>query len=132
MSKKTVSNNDDLDDLVAQIEGVKVGQQNSGKAKKKNKAVNGISKPKAEVNGNDKDKEVNGVVNNHENHDEEKNGDHDKAKKKRNRNKNKKKGEDGGDEAQELRPKGPLKQTDPPRVAICDLFPDGQFPKGEQ
>jgi len=27
--------------------------------------------------------------------------------------------------------KGPKMQTDPPSIAVCDLFPDGNFPEGE-
>ncbi|KAH9381751.1 hypothetical protein HPB48_010570 [Haemaphysalis longicornis] len=34
-----------------------------------------------------------------------------------------------GDKADE---KGPKQQTDPPSIPICDLFPDGNFPVGEE
>ncbi|XP_040077785.2 methionine aminopeptidase 2 isoform X1 [Ixodes scapularis] len=30
------------------------------------------------------------------------------------------------------KPKGPKQQTDPPSIPICDLFPDGNFPVGQE
>lgn len=30
------------------------------------------------------------------------------------------------------KPKGPRQQTDPPSIPICDLFPDGNFPVGQE
>ncbi|KAK8777906.1 methionyl aminopeptidase und [Amblyomma americanum] len=40
-----------------------------------------------------------------------------------------------GEEAKKKKkkkPKGPKQQTDPPSIPICDLFPDGNFPVGEE
>lgn len=51
-----------------------------------------------------------------------------KKKRKRNRNKNKKKVEDS--ENKNLTG-GAIKQTDPPTLPVCELFPDGTFPIGQ-
>lgn len=51
-----------------------------------------------------------------------------KKKRKRNRNKNKKKVEDSENKNSTG---GAIKQTDPPTLPVCELFPDGTFPIGQ-
>lgn len=51
-----------------------------------------------------------------------------KKKRKRNRNKNKKKVEDSENKNSTG---GAIKQTDPPTLPVCELFPNGTFPIGQ-
>ncbi|XP_072388559.1 methionine aminopeptidase 2-like [Diabrotica undecimpunctata] len=95
------------------IDDGEVETENTETSKKKKK-----KKKKKVTNGNDEDGKVeeNGKQVSPENGevDGEGDGDGEKKKKKRNRKKG-----------------GKPKQTDPPSVAIADLFPDGVFPVGE-
>ena len=114
----------DLDDLVAQIEDAniaEVGADSQGKKKRNRKkkktggeldsAEGGAEAPAAPAPG-----EANGDADGDEEVPETEGASTAAAKKKK--NKKKKKG-------------GRPTQTDPPTVAIKDLFPDGVFPKGE-
>ncbi len=155
--------NDDLDDLVAQIEGVDVASNDAAaaKKKKKNKKKAAAANNADEGEGGDQQQQqqqVNGEAKENGNHEEAAtetaNGEEGKAKKKRNRNR--KKNKEGGDAeakdgddagAAEGKPetgtagkakkaggggkKKASKQTDPPTVAVADLYPDGQFPVGQ-
>lgn len=112
---------DDIDSLVAEIEGLKTEEGGAKKAKKnknKNKNKNkdeAASKEESKISTNgdakpEKEEEspsANGVKE-----------DGEKTKKKRNRTK-KKKGE-------------ATEQTDPPTIPIVDLFPNGTFPVGQE
>ena len=60
---------------------------------------------------------------------EEAGGDEAAAAKKK-KKKKKKKAAAGGPE-QPTRPKMAKKQTNPPTIPICELFPDGHFPVGQ-
>ena len=110
--------NDDIDAIVAQVEGVSVTD-----SKKANKKKNKKKKETPEqVAPNTQESPRNEA----ENDGEEK---QEKAKKKRNRpKKNKVAADSNPDPVANLTAKV---QTNPPSVAILDLFPDGQFPEGQ-
>ena len=101
---------DDLDDLVNSIENVNVGQEK--KKKKKNKK----KKDEGGVNAADTE-EKSAVVENGASENGLEQGAEESAANKKKKSKKK---------------KGTASvQTDPPTVAVKDLFPSGQFPEGQ-
>ena len=118
---------DDIDAIVAQVEGIEV----KGKAKNKKKNKKNQEEKKEAENGvkeqNGDHKEENGDK------EEGENGADDKKKRKRNRQKKKK--EDGATNGETVatgKAKGKkTEQTVPPTVPISDLYPSGQFPVGQ-
>ena len=102
---------DDLDDLVNSIENVSVGQEKKKRKKNKKKKEEGGGENAADT------EEKSAVVENgaSENGLEQSAEDSAASKKKKS---NKKK-------------KGAAVQTDPPTIAVKELFPSGQFPEGQ-
>ena len=100
---------DDLDDLVNSIENVSVGQKPKKKKNKKKKDEGGVNAADTE--------EKSAVVENGASENGLEQGAEESAANKKKKSK-KKKG-------------APAVQTDPPTVAVKDLFPSGQFPEGQ-
>ena len=134
----------DIDDLVASIEGLDAGSKKAKNKKKPNKPKEDNAQSNAGANGAEAEAATNGETNG------EAGGDG-KAKRKRNRNKKKKadgaeENEANGEEASPTENGGEKpatkpksggkkkagKQTDPPSVPIKDLFPNGNFPVGQE
>jgi len=117
-----MSNNDDIDLIVQSIENVDINQDKKKKKKnkKKNKdtnesevAENGIENGSTETKSDkvsNGDLPTDGTVEGNEKVE----GEGGKAPKKKNKKK-----------------KGPVVQTEPPSIAIKDLFPNGNFPEGQ-
>lgn len=145
--RHAMSANDDIDALVAQVEGVAVDDK---AAKKKNKKKAQQEKKAAAENHADKKPEENGQNGGGEGEKEEGGEAKEKAKRKRNRPKKKNK-EAGGDNDDESAPANEAqegkkesapakksggkkkggKQTNPPTIPIDELFPDGTYPVGQ-
>ena len=100
---------DDLDDLVNSIENASVGQKSKKKKNKKKKDEGGENAADTEEKG--------AVVENGASENGLEQGAEESAANKKKKSK-KKKGI-------------ALVQTDPPTVAVKDLFPSGQFPEGQ-
>ena len=136
---------DDIDAIVAELEGADVDEDKAKKAKKK--AEKKERQKAARQHNGDANANANGATDadggakddvGADEDDGKDGGEGGKGKRKRNRNKNKKKEGGGGAEGEASSSgagggnnKGAKKQTDPPSIAICDLFPSGQFPEGQ-
>ena len=107
-----MSGKDDLDDLVNSIESVSVGQKPKKKKNKKNKDEGGENAAAGTT-----EEEKSAVVENGASENGLEPGAEESAANKKKKSK-KKKG-------------AASVQTDPPTVAVKDLFPSGQFPEGQ-
>ncbi len=125
---------DDIDALVAKVEGamtVDGGGEQTKKNKKKNrkKAAAAAAATASSVGEAGEVGEAgDGVI------EEAADGEDDKQKAKRRRNRNKKKKAEASDSEKVTAPTvtGSVEQTNPPSVPVSLLFPDGQFPKGQE
>ncbi len=132
---------EDIDAIVAELDGTNIDDAVK-KAKKKNKKERQKAAKAEQQQQQQESGEGQEVVNGESSKDVTEEGDKGKGKRKRNRNKNAKKDEGeeaaaaGGQDcgAGKAGGKGSgkgKKQTDPPSIAIKDLFPNGQFPVGQ-